>query len=260
MRFVGPAILVAAALVSLVLGLLFGGGAARCSSATPVRSCAGAADRHPRREPVGGGHDRIPRARPVRAARAGAPFDTALDVASISAALFTVASGFTAFFTFVNIFNATPNAGAEFGGSSALPRVDRPGRAWALTTLAGAALTVLTFAVRGWTSTLFVAALAVASLVPMATQGHSGDDAGHNIAVSALALHIIAAAVWLGGLLLLVGCDPSCVAPSWATPSPGTRASPSRPSSSSRSPASRARPSASSSPSTCCLPTARCSA
>ncbi|WP_061681354.1 cytochrome c oxidase assembly protein [Microbacterium laevaniformans] len=210
MRFVGPAILVAAALVALVLGLLYGGGAAPLlvGDAGPVvrwglpivtlgvnLSAAGM---------IGS------LVLALFALRAGErPFDTALDVASISAALFTVASGFTAFFTFVNIFNATPNAGAEFGGQLGRFLVSTdPGRAWALTTLAGAALTVLTFAVRGWTSTLFVAALAIASLVPMATQGHSGDDAGHNIAVSALALHIIAAAAWLGGLLLLTVLRP----------------------------------------------------
>ncbi|EXJ51778.1 copper transporter [Microbacterium sp. MRS-1] len=210
MRFVGPAILVAAALVALVLGLLYGGGAAPLlvGDAGPVvrwglpivtlgvnLSAAGM---------IGS------LVLALFALRAGErPFDTALDVASISAALFTVVSGFTAFFTFVNIFNATPNAGAEFGGQLGRFLVSTdPGRAWALTTLAGAALTVLTFAVRGWTSTLFVAALAIASLVPMATQGHSGDDAGHNIAVSALALHIIAAAAWLGGLLLLTVLRP----------------------------------------------------
>jgi len=210
MRFVGPAILVAAALVALVLGLLYGGGAAPLlvGDAGPVVRWG---------LPIATLGVNLSAAGMIGslvlalfALRAGErPFDTALDVASISAALFTVASGFTAFFTFVNIFNATPNAGAEFGGQLGRFLVSTdPGRAWALTTLAGAALTVLTFAVRGWTSTLFVAALAIASLVPMATQGHSGDDAGHNIAVSALALHIIAAAAWLGGLLLLMVLRP----------------------------------------------------
>lgn len=133
------------------------------------------------------------------------PFDTALDVASTAAAVFTVAAAVTGFLTFVNIFNATPSAGAEFGQQ--LGRFlagTEPGRAWALTTVAGATLTVLTFAVRTWTMTLVVAGLAAAALIPIATQGHSGDETGHNTAVVSLALHIIAAAVWLGGLLLLV--------------------------------------------------------
>jgi hypothetical protein len=38
----------------------------------------------------------------------------------------------------------------------------------------------------------------------MGTQGHSGEEANHNAAVMALVLHMVGAAVWLGGLLLLV--------------------------------------------------------
>ena len=67
---------------------------------------------------------------------------------------------------------------------------------------------MLTFAVRSWTATLFIALLAIATLVPMATQGHSGEEANHSAAVMALALHIIAAAAWLGGLLLVIAVRP----------------------------------------------------
>lgn len=210
LRYGGPAILVVAALAALIAGLAYGGGAAplllldpgplvrwglpvatlavNLSAATMLGSLVLA----------------------LFALRAGErPFDTALDAASVGAAIFTVASGTTAFLTFVSVIPTTPNAGAEFGGQLGRFLVDTElGRAWSLVTIAGAALTVLTFAVRGWTSTLIVAVLAAASLVPIATQGHSGDEAGHNTAVVALALHIIAAAVWLGGVLLLVALRP----------------------------------------------------
>ncbi|WP_448389937.1 cytochrome c oxidase assembly protein [Microbacterium aurum] len=210
LRYGGPAILVVAALAALIAGLAYGGGAAplllldpgplvrwglpvatlavNLSAATMLGSLVLA----------------------LFALRAGErPFDTALDVASVGAAIFTVASGTTAFLTFVSVIPTTPNAGAEFGGQLGRFLVDTElGRAWSLVTIAGAALTVLTFAVRGWTSTLIVAVLAAASLVPIATQGHSGDEAGHNTAVVALALHIIAAAVWLGGVVLLVVLRP----------------------------------------------------
>lgn len=133
------------------------------------------------------------------------PFDIALDTASVSAAGFTIGAATTAFLTFLSIYNATPSADAQFGQLLGQYLVGvESGRAWLLTTIAGAVLTVLTFAVRGWTTTLIIAAVAVAALVPMATQGHSGDESNHNTAVMALALHVIGAAVWLGGLLLLV--------------------------------------------------------
>lgn len=211
LRFAGPAILIGAALVAVLLGLAYGGGAAPLVVGDPgpvVRwglpivkllvnlSAAGM---------IGS------LVLALYALRSGEkPFDIALDTASVSAAVFTITSALTAYFTFLRIFNATPSADAQFGQQLGRFLVDTdPGRAWLLTVIAGAVLTVLTFAVRGWTTTAIVAGLAVASLIPMATQGHSGEEANHNTAVMALALHIIAAAVWLGGVLLLVVVRPA---------------------------------------------------
>jgi putative copper resistance protein D len=206
LRLAGPAILVAAALAVLVWGLAFGGGAAplvlgdpgpvvrwglpvatlavNLTGATLVGSLVLALYALPAGERA---------------------FDAALDTASTSAALFTVSSALTGFFTFVNTMNAAPSADALFGQQLGRFLVEiELGRTWLLTTVAGAILTVLTFAVRAWTPTFFVAILALVALVPMGTQGHSGEEANHDSAVLALVLHILAAAVWLGGLVLLV--------------------------------------------------------
>lgn len=132
-------------------------------------------------------------------------FDIALDTASISAAIFTISAAATGFLTFVDAFNPQVDAGPEFGAQLGRFLVETEvGRTWLITTVAGAALTVLTFAVRSWTATFFVAILALAALVPMGTQGHSGEEAFHHEAMAALILHIVAAAAWLGGLLLMV--------------------------------------------------------
>jgi putative copper resistance protein D len=132
-------------------------------------------------------------------------FDVALDAASVSAAVFTISAAATGFLTFIDAFNPAIDAGPEFGAQLGRFLVETEvGRTWLITTVLGAALTVLTFAVRSWTATLFVAILALAALVPMGTQGHSGEEANHHEAMTALILHIIAAAVWLGGLLLVV--------------------------------------------------------
>lgn len=206
LRYAGPAILAGSALVALVAGLTFGGGAAPLLLGDPgpvVRWGLPIATLVVNLSAAGVVGSLV---LALFALRSGdRPFDTALDVASVASAVFTVAAGVTAFFTFLSIFNATPAADAQFGAQLGRFLVDtETGRAWSLTTLGGAVLTVLTFAVRGWTSTVLVTLLAVASLIPMATQGHSGDEANHNTAVVALALHIIGAAVWLGGLVLLV--------------------------------------------------------
>ncbi|CAI9390661.1 cytochrome c oxidase assembly protein [Microbacterium sp. T2.11-28] len=211
LRLAGPVILVAAALVTLLLGLAYGGGAAPLVVGDPgplVRWGLPAVKLLVNLTAAGMVGSLVLALFALRAGERA--FDAALDTASVSAAGFTIGSALTAYFTFLSIFNATPSADAQFGQQLGRFLVDTDlGRAWLLTTIAGAVLTVLTFAVRGWTTTLVVAGLAVAALIPMASQGHSGEEANHNTAVMALALHIIAAAVWLGGLLLLVIVRPA---------------------------------------------------
>ncbi|WP_228484638.1 cytochrome c oxidase assembly protein [Microbacterium cremeum] len=206
LRAAGPAILVVAALAALIWALGFGGGAAPLAIADPGPVARWGL-------PVAKLFVNLAAAGMVGtlvtalfALRAGTrEFDVALDTASISAAVFTLAAAATGFLTFIVAFNPTIDAGPEFGGQLGRFLVEwELGRTWLITTIAGAALTVLTFAVRSWTATVFVALLAAASLVPMGTQGHSGEEAFHHEAMTALILHIIAAAVWLGGLLLIV--------------------------------------------------------
>ncbi|GGM33556.1 copper resistance protein D [Microbacterium saperdae] len=132
-------------------------------------------------------------------------FDTALNVASIGAAVFTVAAGLAGFLAFMSAFNPQLSLEREFGSQLGRFLLTLPlGQSWLITTVFGAVITVLAFAWRSWTTTLLTAILAAASFLPLATQGHAGDLAGHNVAVNSILLHTIGAAVWLGGLLLLV--------------------------------------------------------
>jgi putative copper resistance protein D len=63
---------------------------------------------------------------------------------------------------------------------------------------------VLCFAVRNLTALVFVTGLALLSLLPMAQQGHAAGTAGHDQAITALGLHLVFAAIWIGGLLTIV--------------------------------------------------------
>ncbi|MCX6502977.1 MAG: cytochrome c oxidase assembly protein [Microbacterium sp.] len=206
MRIAGPVILVVTALAALIAALAYGGGAAplALADAGPVVRWG---------LPIATLLVNLSAAVMVGslvttlfALRQGdRAFDAALDTASIAAAAFTVAAAVTGFFTFVNVMNASPSADALFGQQLGRFLLETElGRTWLITTVAGATLTVLTFAVRSWTATLIVAVLALASLVPMGTQGHSGELSSHNMATVSLVLHILAAAVWLGGVILMV--------------------------------------------------------
>ncbi|MFJ4223292.1 cytochrome c oxidase assembly protein [Microbacterium sp. NPDC089695] len=133
------------------------------------------------------------------------PFEIALNTASVGAATFTVAAGVSAFLTFMAAFNPKLSAEREFGTQLGRFLLDTAlGQSWLITTIMGSVITVLVFAWRTWTPTLITAILAAASFLPLATQGHSGELAGHNVAVNSILLHTIGAAVWLGGLLLIV--------------------------------------------------------
>lgn len=205
-RLAGVAILIVAALVAVVIALIVGGGAKTPLLQDPgpfvlwgtpiaklLMNMVGAAM-------LGS------LVLALFALRSGdKSFDTALNVASIGAAVFTVAAGLAGFLAFMSAFNPQLSLEREFGAQLGRFLLTLPlGQSWLITTVFGAVITVLAFAWRSWTTTLLTAILAAASFLPLATQGHAGDLAGHNVAVNSILLHTIGAAVWLGGLLLLV--------------------------------------------------------
>jgi putative copper resistance protein D len=63
---------------------------------------------------------------------------------------------------------------------------------------------VLCFAVRNVTVLGVVTVLAALALIPVSALGHAGDNSTHNLATTAIWLHVLFASFWLGGLLTLV--------------------------------------------------------
>jgi putative copper resistance protein D len=205
-RAAGLTILAVAAVVALIVALQLGGGAAPLLLSDPgafVRwglPTARMANNISAAVMIGS------MVLALFALRAGEkPFEVALDVASIGAAVFTVSSAATGFLTFLGAFNVQLSLDQQFGEQLGRFLLTLPlGQAWLITTIMGALVTILAFAWRSWTPTLITAGIAVASLLPMASQGHSGELAGHVIAVNSILLHTVGASVWLGGLILLV--------------------------------------------------------
>ena len=129
----------------------------------------------------------------------------ALDVAAASAAVWTIASAASAFFTFLAAYLEPITIDDRFGRLiSAFLTSTELGQAWLTTILMAAVVTVLCFAVRSPTVLAFVAIVAVAALWPVAQTGHSGGTADHDAAVTAVYLHSVFAAVWVGGLLTIM--------------------------------------------------------
>ncbi|MEO6826500.1 MAG: cytochrome c oxidase assembly protein [Microbacteriaceae bacterium] len=132
-------------------------------------------------------------------------FGKALDFAAAAAAMMTVTSAITGFFTYLSVSGIPLGFDEQFSaGISTFLTSIALGQAWLATTLIAAVLTILCFAVRNRTALVFVTALALLALLPMAQQGHAAGTAGHDAAVTSLGLHLVGAAVWIGGLLTVV--------------------------------------------------------
>lgn len=132
-------------------------------------------------------------------------YAVALDFAAASAAVLTVSSLATLLFTFVEIAGVTPLDGDMFGAALAQFVTEiEIGRLWLLVVIFAALTTVMAFALRDQRALLLVITAAVVTVVPLAQQGHASGASGHNAAVTALTVHLLAVAVWLGGLMTLV--------------------------------------------------------
>ncbi|OJX80254.1 MAG: copper transporter [Leifsonia sp. 71-9] len=203
---IGPAALLVAALASVIAGLAFGGGAN-----APLLADPGALVRWGL--PVATLLVNLSLSGVVGAlvlvcfvfTPDREEFGKALDFAAGCAAVMTVAAAATGLFTFVSVSNVPWSFDETFsnGLSSFITSVSL-GQAWLGVTLIAAAVTVLCFAVRNHTALIFVTILAMAAVVPMAQQGHSAEAAGHDAAVTSFGLHVLFAAIWLGGLVTII--------------------------------------------------------
>ena len=206
LRVLAPAVLLAATLAALFVGLAIGGAAAPRALADP-----GAIVRYG-----------LPTFRTlVNVSMAGLigsivmavwafasekpETRIAMDLAAASAALLTVASAGTLILTYVDVsglpFSADPTFGAGLG--QFVSQIEL-GQLWLIELLLAAVTTVLAFAIRGRKLMLLVLLAAMITALPLAQQGHAAGASGHGQAVNSLLVHLIGAAVWLGGLLTLL--------------------------------------------------------
>jgi len=215
MRVAGPAVLLAAALAAVLGALAFGGGA----------------DPEPLIDPGAVTRFGLPITKLVMnlgvavalgalalavfalsprspAAKGTAPqrdeYGLALDIAAAGAGVWTVAAATSALFAYSSISYIPITLDDAYGqGLGVFLTQSEPGRAWLITTLVGATLTVLCFAIRNVTALGFVVAFAVLGLIPLSREGHAGDTASHDAAVTAIWLHVLFASFWLGGLVTI---------------------------------------------------------
>ncbi|MFG1784632.1 cytochrome c oxidase assembly protein [Rhodococcus oryzae] len=85
----------------------------------------------------------------------------------------------------------------------AIPQIELAG-AWRSTAILAVLLAVGTRLVLRWSWTPALLLLGIATLIPLALTGHSSSGGSHDLATNSLIWHLVAAALWAGGLFALL--------------------------------------------------------
>lgn len=137
----------------------------------------------------------------------GEAHETTLRFAGWSAAVWAAGAAVHTSLNFLFIANRAASTGFGEAFLTFLTRIDA-GRSGALTTLIAAAVALVCFWLRGPRILACTAIAAFAGLLPLIMRSHASGGPDHADSTTALFLHSSTAAVWLGGLLVLVVLRP----------------------------------------------------
>lgn len=128
----------------------------------------------------------------------------ALDLASAGAIIWAISGALNFLFTYLYVSGSAISFESSFGESLWMfATAIELGTSLALNILVAVVISVLAIAARSLTSTALLAALGLAGLVPLALIGHAAGTAGHAMAVNSIGIHLVAVVIWVGGLVAL---------------------------------------------------------
>jgi cytochrome c oxidase assembly factor CtaG/putative copper export protein len=87
--------------------------------------------------------------------------------------------------------------------AEAVPRLDQA-EGWLLAAIAAAVVAVGSRLALSWGWSVVLLAVAVGGLLPLGVNGHSSAGGSHDVATNSLLYHVVAAALWVGGLAALL--------------------------------------------------------
>ncbi len=132
-------------------------------------------------------------------------FTRAMTLAMVAGGVWTCSAIAVLVFTYSSI-SGLPLAGtSEYSNMLVFFVTELPaGQAWLLITILAAVVTTLVIGLRNVSALAVPLVLTVLSFVPQSLIGHSASSADHKGAVNSLFLHITGAAIWVGGIIVLV--------------------------------------------------------
>lgn len=127
-----------------------------------------------------------------------------LNVVAAASVAWVLIGSVSYLFTYLSItgsplsFDATFTAGLQlFITQIAL------GQSLALNLAGGLVLATLALMVRSLKATFWLAAVGLASIVPLAVSGHAAGTSNHAMAVNSIGMHLVAVVIWVGGLVVV---------------------------------------------------------
>jgi putative copper resistance protein D len=127
-----------------------------------------------------------------------------LNLSSAGAAVWAVAASMHFVLSFVSVSGAELSLEQTFSqGLWVYATEIELGISLALNLLAAFAISILALSISSLTATALTAALGLGSLIPLALIGHAAGTANHSLAVNSLGLHLVGIVTWVGGLIAL---------------------------------------------------------
>jgi len=127
-----------------------------------------------------------------------------LNLASAGAAVWAIAASVHFVLSFVSVSGAAFSLEQTFSqGLWVYATEIELGISLALNLLAAFAISILALSISSLTATALTAAIGLGSLIPLALIGHAAGTANHSLAVNSLGLHLVGIVTWVGGLIAL---------------------------------------------------------
>jgi len=128
--------------------------------------------------------------------------DRALNLVAAASVAWVLLGSASYLFTYLSITGSPLSFDATFTeGLQLFVTQIAVGQSLALNLAAGAVLATLALMVRSLKNTIWLAAVGLASIVPLAVSGHAAGTSNHAMAVNSIGMHLVAIVIWVGGLV-----------------------------------------------------------
>ena len=129
----------------------------------------------------------------------------ALNIAGLSGMAWVLFGVFDIVLRFSSITNSPIDSSAKFSAGLWQFITEIPlGQALAISLIIASIASFGALMLSSLRSTLFLAIIALAAIVPIALTGHAAGQLNHGTAVNAIGMHLVAITVWLGGLVAVM--------------------------------------------------------